>query len=151
MGKYKGHRREDVLNALRENERASIRELCEMTGMVSSNVWYHLHELEREGKIINNHGKARSIRIVDVVKRMKQEASQKMSIARRKVALKSQMERAQKSKSRLSEAERIEKVVEKVHGEPGLAFSDDAVVKVLENGVKVIVVHKYVGVGTHLG
>lgn len=149
MGKYKGTRRFDVLNALRENERASIRELCEMTGMAPSNLWYHLHELEREGYIINNHGKARNIRIVDVVTRMKKEASEKMSQARRKVALKSQMERAQKSKSRLSEAERIEKVVEKVHGEPGLAFSDDADVKVLPSGVKVIV-RKHVNTWTNL-
>lgn len=149
MGKYKGHRREDVLNALRENERASIRELCEMTGMVSSNVWYHLHELEREGKIINNHGKARSIRIVDVVKRMKQEASQKMSIARRKVALKSQMERAQKSKSRLSEAERIELVAAKAQDDSSRAFCEDADVKVLASGVKVIV-SKHVNTWTNL-
>ena len=108
-------RRLDVLTALGENPRASIRELCEMTGIkATSNVWYHLHELEKAGVIIGNQGKARSIYVVDVVKRLKENARQEMSRARRnKMGMVSQKERAQSSKSRLSEAERIEAVVAK--------------------------------------
>lgn len=56
-------RHTDLLEALRENPRASYRELAEATGMVISMVSYHLGILEDEGLITRKSNTARSIHI----------------------------------------------------------------------------------------
>lgn len=57
-----GSRRYDVLAAVRENPRASMRELCEMTGLKSTSVVsYHLDQLEKEGALVREHNTARGI------------------------------------------------------------------------------------------
>lgn len=128
MGRGKSNRRWEVLEAITKNERASVRELCEMTGIKSpSNVWYHLHKLEEDGAIIRKDG-ARGIYLTGIIKRLKSEAWKIQSERGRS--------RPNRQKSHLSLQERINAVVEKAKT---TELHDDAKLKVLPNGVKVII------------
>lgn len=62
----KASRRYDVLRAVRRNERATLRELMEMTGLASTSVVaYHLDQLEKEGLLKRDRKKARGIHAGD--------------------------------------------------------------------------------------
>ena len=62
----KNSRRYDVLRAIIQDPRATIREIMEATGISSSSVVsYHLDQLEKEGKIHREHRKARGIYVTD--------------------------------------------------------------------------------------
>jgi DNA-binding MarR family transcriptional regulator len=107
----KKFRRYELLEILRLDPRASIRELCDrMLVKAPSQVHGLLQELEQEGLIERNRGKARSVYIVEGAAPKKTEPVGRSKEKKRKAA-QERFTRIKQSPDRL--AKKIEEVVRK--------------------------------------
>lgn len=114
--KVRDFTRSRMLEILKADPAKSLRELCELVHMRAGNVMYHVRRLEKDG-LITWQGAKKNQRLSDW--HVKNAAMPKLSKAQLQA--------------------RINAVVEKALADPQAAIGEDASLKVLSNGIKVIV------------
>ena len=113
---------EKIMKLVRRDPSMSLKELCKLVGLQStSNVFYHIQRLEKKGLVHWTGSRAH----INQSERAKKRHANGL-IALRKM-------------TKAEEQARIEMVARKALSDPHGALSEDASLKVLPNGIKVIV------------
>ena len=122
-------RQKFILRAVRRNPQISMVDLLATTGEINSSViYYHLSRLEKAGE----KG------IAEILHRLRIEARANKSIAAQRAG---RITKAGNGRSRQSERQRIEQVVEKARNV--IPFHDEAGMIRRPDGVKVVIVKKF--------